>query len=381
MESTSPRGDSFDYIDIDAIDNQRNIISSPKHIPVKDAPSRASRKTQRGDVLFSMVRPYLRNIARVDYDNCIASTGFFVCHSSGLVTSDYCFILMLSNYVVDGLNQYMKGDNSPSINNNHITSWLYPIPPIAEQKRISATVELLLNCVNDLVDTKKRILESIVATKTKILELSIHGKLVPQNPADEPAIELLMRINPDFKASDNLHYDEVPQGWVLCNMGEITNYGKCLSVQAVEIQDSDWVLELEDIEKGTGRLLRRVLKKERAIKGIRHRFSKGQVLYPKLRTYLNKVLIADDNGYCTTEIIPITPCNGLMSQYLNIVLRSPFFLDYTARSGYGVKMPRLGTNDAKKAVIPIPPLPEQQRIVTAVDRVLEKLDLLIETIK
>ena len=214
MESITPKGDYFDYIDIDAIDNQRSIISSPKRIPVKNAPSRASRKTRRGDVLFSMVRPYLRNIARVDYDNCIASTGFYVCHSSGLVTSNYCFILMLSNYVVEGLNQYMKGDNSPSINNNHITSWLYPVPPISEQERISAAVDKLLYCIDVLFDGEKRIFESIVTTKTKILDLAIHGKLVPQDPSEEPALDLLRRINPAFTPSHNLHYEEyLPEGW------------------------------------------------------------------------------------------------------------------------------------------------------------------------
>ncbi len=222
MESTSPKGDFFNYIDIDAIDNVKNLIEAPKHIPVKDAPSRASRKVCRGDVLFSMVRPYLRNIALVEQENCIASTGFYVCRCSGILDSKYCFYLMLSDYVVEGLNQFMKGDNSPSINNSHITSWLYPIPPLTEQKRISMAIEQLLFYTNRLNDAEAYIGDKILEVKGKILNLAIHGKLVPQNPADEPAIEFLKRINPSFTPSHNLHYEGiVPKGWQLCQLSDI----------------------------------------------------------------------------------------------------------------------------------------------------------------
>ena len=216
MESTSPQGDFFDYIDIDAIDNTQNIIKRPKHIPVKDAPSRASRKVSRGDVLFSMVRPYLRNIALVELDNCIASTGFYICRCSSMLDSKYCFYMMLSDYVVTGLNQFMKGDNSPSINNSHITSWFYPIPPLPEQKRISETIEDLFVYADCLCDAETYIEARVCEVKKIILDLAIHGKLVPQDPSEEPAIELLKRINPGFEPSDNLHYDEaLPSGWAI----------------------------------------------------------------------------------------------------------------------------------------------------------------------
>ncbi len=86
------------------------------------------------------------------------------------------------------------------------------------------------------------------------------------------------------------------------------------------------------------------------------------------------MLIAPDKGFCTTEIIPITPQEGIMPEYLSLVLRSPYFLDYTAQCGYGVKMPRLGTSDAVKAFIPIPPFKEQQRITEVVDRYIDILD-------
>ena len=150
MKATSPLGDIFKYIDIDAIDNKRNVITSVKVLDTKQAPSRASRYTEKGCVLFSMVRPYLRNIAMVTEDDCIASTGFFVCHGEDCLLPKYCYFQMLSNYVVDGLNDFMKGDNSPSITKTQIEDFLFPLPPLNEQKRIVAKIEELFTVLDEI---------------------------------------------------------------------------------------------------------------------------------------------------------------------------------------------------------------------------------------
>ena len=141
MKSCQPFGEEFKYIDIDAIDNKQQKINKIKTIKVANAPSRASRYTQKGDVVFSMVRPYLRNIAIVPENNCIASTGFYVCSPKELLQTGFCYYLMVSDYVVNGLNQYMKGDNSPSINKKNVDDWFFPIPPLKEQHRIVAKIE------------------------------------------------------------------------------------------------------------------------------------------------------------------------------------------------------------------------------------------------
>ena len=145
MESTKPSLD-FVYIDVDAVNNRLNIIDNPKKVRFENAPSRATRKLHKNDLLFSMVRPYLKNIALVDdiYKDAIASTGFYVITPSLGYYPMFLYYLMLSNYVVDGLNSFMKGDNSPSINNCHIENYLYPLPPIEEQQRIVEKIEQLM---------------------------------------------------------------------------------------------------------------------------------------------------------------------------------------------------------------------------------------------
>lgn len=241
------------------------------------------------------------------------------------------------------------------------------------------------------MDTKK--------LRQKILDLAIRGKLVPQDPNDEPASVLLERIKAEkerlikegkikrskksAKTSDTPHYQQempfaIPSSWMWTTLGEISNYGECNNVPVIDITADDWILELEDLEKDTASIIQMLSKKERGIKGVRHKFKKGDVLYSKLRTYLNKVLIAPRTGYCTTEIIPFHSYCGVSTHYLCHVLRSAYFLDYTLQCGYGVKMPRLSTNDACKGMIPLPPLAEQYRIVAEIRKWFSLIDI-IET--
>jgi type I restriction enzyme S subunit len=169
---------------------------------------------------------------------------------------------------------------------------------------------------------------------------------------------------------------EVPEGWVWTNLGEITNYGNCENVDVNDIPSNGWVLELEDLEKDSAKIIQQLTKNERDIKGVRHSFHKGDVLYSKLRTYLNKVMVANKDGFCTTEIIPITCMSYVLPEYLNHVLRSKYFVDYTTQCGYGVKMPRLSTTDACNGQIPLPPYNEQKHIVASIEGWFQLIDIL-----
>ena len=257
-----------------------------------------------------------------------------------------------------------------------------PMPPLNEQKRIVAEIEKWFALINDLETDKQELQEAIKKSKMKILDLAIHGKLVEQDPNDEPASELLKHIAPNAALCDNSHYPnllfEIPDNWVWVKLGDISDYGKCQNVSVEKIGQEEWVLELEDIEKDTARIIQFKTKSDREIKGTRHKFSKGCVLYSKLRTYLNKVLVPDKDGFCTTEIIPINFAANIDSDYLCSVLRSQYFMDYTNQKGYGVKMPRLSTTDAKNGFIPLPPFAEQKRIVKTIEDTFAVLDAIIQ---
>ena len=176
MRSTSPSGEKFSYIDIDAIDNKKNI-AYPKIILTESAPSRASRYTQYGDTLFSMVRPYLKNIAKVQTEHCIASTGFYICHPYSDINADFIFYMMTSDYVVDGLNSFIKGDNSPSISSRDIDEWKFPLPPVVEQQRIVDEIEKYFSIINTIENEEVALKDSVKKAKSKVLELALSGKL------------------------------------------------------------------------------------------------------------------------------------------------------------------------------------------------------------
>ena len=139
-------------------------------------------------------------------------------------------------------------------------------------------------------------------------------------------------------------------------------------------------MDLEDIEKDSGVVLQKVRQGERNAGSTKHRFHKGQVLYSKLRPYLNKVVLADEDGYCTSEILPLEFERNILPQYARYFLMSPAFLRYANKCSYGVKMPRLGTTDGKKAIISVPPVKEQKRIIMAIELAFAQLASIAENL-
>ena len=240
--------------------------------------------------------------------------------------------------------------------------------------------------------------------KNSILQMAVQGKLVPQDPNDEPASVLLERIraekerlikekkierekNPSviFKGADNLPYEkigdnepvsiadeipfDIPDSWEWVRLGSISTYAETKQkVNATSADPSIWGLDLEDIEKG-GRLLEHKTVGERKAVGDKTVFSMGDILYSKLRPYLLKILVAPDDGICTPEIVPFRVYGGIDPHYIVNYLKSPFVDNLINSITYGVKMPRVGTETMTSLLVPIPPLEEQRRIVEKIDMV------------
>ncbi|WP_445366838.1 restriction endonuclease subunit S [Methylomonas sp. BW4-1] len=167
---------------------------------------------------------------------------------------------------------------------------------------------------------------------------------------------------------------EVPSTWTIIKLGEVVDYGKTVKVEPNKIESSAWVLELEDIEKHTSKLLARCKFSDRDSKSTKNYFEIGDVLYGKLRPYLNKVLIADQAGYCSTEIIPLKANDNLDARFLFYWLKHPAFLDYVEAESHGLNMPRLGTETGRAAPFVLAPFNEQKRIADKLDAVLAQVD-------
>ncbi|EFI4020285.1 TPA: restriction endonuclease subunit S [Escherichia coli] len=167
---------------------------------------------------------------------------------------------------------------------------------------------------------------------------------------------------------------KLPEGWVDTQLGNVVDYGKTSKKVLSEVNDDTWILELEDIEKDSSKLLNKVTASERPFKSTKNSFRKGDILYGKLRPYLNKIIIANDDGVCTTEIIPINAEPICFNKYLFYWLKSSTFLSYVNDVSYGVNMPRLGTTDGLKAPLRLAPLAEQKIIAEKLDTLLAQVD-------
>ena len=324
---------------------------------------------------------------------------------SDSILPQYAKVFLESDFYWQQLRAGIVSTAQPNFNGEKLSSMLLPLPPFTEQKRIVTKIEMLMPLVEEygkMEEVRLQLDADLPAMLEKsILQEAIQGKLVPQDPNDEPAGELLKRIAAErkalvkagklkrdktesviFRGSDRLAYEtrngetvciqdeipfEIPDSWEWVRLGDMSNYGQCKSVDTTDIAPDTWSLDLEEIEKGTGRLIERKTAADKKSKSSKHVFTKGTLLYSKLRTYLNKVLVADMDGVCTSEIVPIELNSGVNAEYVRLVLMSPYFLEYTASKGYGIKMPRVGTDDMKQSLIPLPPLDEQKRIVKRVE--------------
>lgn len=174
-------------------------------------------------------------------------------------------------------------------------------------------------------------------------------------------------------SEDNLS-QLLPSTWTMTTLGSVVDYGHTRKAEPQEMVGTDWVLELEDIEKDSSRLLSRLTFAERQSKSTKNRFDAGDVLYGKLRPYLNKVLIADQSGYCTTEIIPIQAGEHLDLRYLFYWLKHPAFLKYVEAESHGMNMPRLGTEAGRAAPFVLAPRAEQTCIADQLDNLLARVN-------
>ena len=246
--------------------------------------------------------------------------------------------------------------------------------------------------------------------KNSILQWAIRGKLVPQDPNDEPASVLLERIRAEkaqlikegkikkdknesiiYRGDDNSYYEkflatgevkciddeipfEIPKGWEWCRLGEISTYAQTKrKINASKADPQLWELDLEDIEKG-GKLLSIKCVGDRKAIGDKTIFDCGDILYSKLRPYLLKILIAPQAGICTPEIIPFSCYGNICKDYIIAFLKTPYVDDYINSVTFGVKMPRVGTETMTSLLVPLPPITEQHRIAAKIQRIIPVID-------
>ena len=257
--------------------------------------------------------------------------------------------------------------------------WEIPIPPYEEQKRIVREAENLLCLAEEIEKEQTELRDFVLSSKVKILDLAIHGKLVPQNPADEPAIALLKFINPTFKPSDNLHYiDSLPKGWCFSTIGDIFqhNTGKALNgidhegVMLRYITTSNLYWDRFDLsEERTMPFTEKEQEKCRAQKGDLLVCEGGDIGRAAIWPYEENIMIQNH----IHRLRPKAPFSVRFFYYIFYLYKQKGLI-----GGKGIGIQGLSSRELDKMVIPVPPVNEQHRIVTAIEEKFAVLDTIAD---
>ena len=305
-----------------------------------------------GDILFARTgatvgKSYLA--VTVPKEAIYASYLIRVCYSN-LMCPKYVKFFFESGYYWEQISNSSVGVGQPNVNGTSLGKLRIPIPPSAEQDRIAEETHKLIAIIDELDCKTVALNRDIIAIKSTILDLAIHGKLVPQKPSDEPAIELLKRINPDFKPSDNLHYEsELPSSWSLCRLEDVLDYEQ---PQAYIVNSTDYSDDYKVPVLTPGKSF------------ILGYTNESEGIYNSL-----PVIIFDD--FTTESRYVDFPFKVKSSAMKMLRIKGEINIRYVA---YFMSITRLASDTHKrywiseysKLFIPIPPLKEQERIVQTI---------------
>ena len=302
---------------------------------------------------------------------------------SSLITSTFLYYSCISEYFQKEIRNHASATTLPILNKNNFTKLPIPLPPLSEQQRIVKEIERWFALIEQIEQSKADLQTTIKQTKNKILNLAIHGKLVPQDPNDEPAIELLKRINPDFTPCDNGHYENLPGSWCLTDIKSIFTINPKNKVADDVIAGFVPMTNIADGYSNEFRFEPRLWGHIK--KGFTH-FAEGDIVVAKISPCLENrksaivTSLPNGIGAGTTELF-VFRSQCVLPEYGLYFFKSDSFINHCAGTFNGV----VGQQRVSKSIIesikfPLPPLSEQKRIVDAVHTAFTKLDTIMESL-
>ncbi|COH24887.1 TPA: restriction endonuclease subunit S [Streptococcus pneumoniae] len=398
---------SFRYIDTSSIDRKKNIINykNLQYLSPEQAPSRARKLVSQNSVLFSTVRPYLKNIAVVRElkEYLIASTAFIVLDT--LLNETYLKYYLLSDNFINRVNNKSTGTSYPAINDYNFNLLLIALPPLSEQQRIVEAIESALEKVDEYAESYNRLeqLDKEFPDKLKksILQYAMQGKLVEQDPNDESVEVLLEKIRAEkqklfeegkikkkdleisivSKGDDNSYYGKLPRNWMLSTLDSVSNLYTGNSINATEKKkyfsgvDGFNYIATKDVNFDS------TINYDNGIRIPDRYLSKFKI------SYFNSVLLCLEGGSAGRKIglLEQDVCfgNKLCSlsfyygenKWLYYFLQSPQFLSDFQESKSGI-IGGVSKNNLGNILIPVLPRNEQMRITQEIDLLFQKVSQL-----
>ena len=373
------------YIKMYNLRNQEiDFDYQPQYITEEIHNSKLQRsRTEVGDLIMNIVGPPLGKLAVIPAT--LPQANF---NQAAVLIRPYKYkedlVLYLKSYLeeMSEINSIATRGSAGQVNISLTQSqnMRIPLPPLAEQQRIIAEISKWFALINQIEQGKIDLQTIIKQTKSKILDLAIHGKLVPQDPNDEPAIELLKRINPDFTPCDNGHSEKLPQGWSITELTNLADIKNGYAFKSSNYISSNGVRLIRIANVQDGYIEDKMpqfypFDKMKALKDFM--LTEGDILM-SLTGNVGRV------GILTNELLPaaLNQRVACIKEHPNIIAKK--FLFYTfqtsnfskdcVKSGKGVAQLNISTEWLKHYFILIPPLTEQQRIVQKIEELFSVLD-------
>ncbi len=302
---------------------------------------------------------------------------------SSLLHKVYFCYLLESDYFLKYAFKSATGSTIKNVPLKAINDFFIPLPPLAEQRRIIAEIEKWFSLINQIEQGKADLQTVIKQTKSKILDLAIHGKLMPQDPNDEPASELLKRINPKAEITcDNGQYGKVPEEWIMCTIGDLFDV-----VSAKRVLKSDWknkgipfyrAREIVQLHK-EGIADKDLFITEELFAELKDKFGTpnvGDIMLSAVGSigYTYIVNEKDSFYYKDASVLCLRNVNKLISQYFSMLFETTFVKEQMHDNSKGTTVDTITIEKLKKYFVPLPPLAEQHRIVTKIEELFSSLD-------
>ena len=375
---STPRGSNYSangipFFRSQNVYNDRLVYDDIKYISEEVHQKMKGTEVLANDLLLNITGGSLGRCAVVPADFNCGNVSQHVCiMRSILVEPEHFHALVLSSYFAKSMK--ITGSGREGLPKYSLEQMAFPLPPLSEQQRIVMEIEKLFALIDQIEQGKSDLQTTIKQTKSKILDLAIHGKLVPQDPNDEPAIELLKRINPDFTPCDNGHYTQLPNGWAACRLEQVAGI-------------------LDNLRKPINSSERDSRIRNRQIDELYPYYgATGQVgLIDDYIINGNYLLLGEDGApFLDKNAIKAYSINGKSWVNNHAHILSPKidfeFLQYSLNqidySEYvnGSTRLKLTQTDMRSIKIMLPPLAEQKRIKSKIQTLFSQLDLMMESL-
>ena len=358
--------------------NDGLITDIPEFITEEAVANSSAKLNPAGSVLIAMYGATIGKLGILTFP-ATTNQACCACIEHEAVAQMYLFYFLLSQrttFIEKG-----GGGAQPNISKEIIVNTYIPLPPLSEQHRITAEIKRWFTLIDQIEQDKADLQTIIKQAKNKILDLAIHGKLVPQDPNDEPAIELLKRINPDFTPCDNGHYQNLPEGWGVCKLSDL-----CKIENGFAFSSNDYMTEgvplirISNLVNNSIDLTECVYIQEK----VDDRFfvTKGDLLIAMSGATTGKmgVYSYEETAYLNQRVanIRILDDSILLASYRDYFMQSK--VEEILKLAYGGAQPNISANVIGNFDFLLPPLGEQERIVSAVRKTFAQLDAIMESL-